>query len=318
VNVLDLFSGIGGFSLGLERAGFTTVAFCEIDPYARAVLRKHWPDVPCYGDIHEVTAGRLDRDGVGRIDLVCGGYPCQPFSHAGQQRGHEDPRHLWPQMRRVIGEVRPAWVVAENVAGHIALGLDQVLADLEADGYAGRAIVVPACAVDAPHIRQRVWIMARDRDRDRESALPIDAEVEGVQGDLADADKPRLEGRDGAGVRERADELAAGAGGSSVPDAPSMQRRNEQRHESGRVLSRDGVRSIDGHEGRRKPEPARWLPEPDVGRVAHGIPSRVDRLRCLGNAVVPQVVEVIGRAIMAADKEQSRNSATRTGDGSIG
>lgn len=248
MNVLDLFSGIGGFSLGLERAGMRTVAFCEIEPFPRAVLAKHWPHVPCYHDVHDVTADRLDRDGVGRIDLICGGYPCQPFSHAGKQRGHEDPRHLWPQMRRVVGEVRPAWVLAENVVGHITLGLDQVLADLETDGYAARAIVVPACAKDAPHIRQRVWIMARDRDRDRgptsESGLP-------------------------------------GGSGPLLPD--------------------DGLRSGEGpgpvQRGRQ--EPSRWLPEPRVGRVAHGIPRRMDRLRALGNAVVPQVVEEIGRAIMA-------------------
>jgi DNA (cytosine-5)-methyltransferase 1 len=302
VNVLDLFSGIGGFSLGLERAGMRTVAFCEIDPYARAVLRKHWPDVPQYDDVHTITAERLGRDGIGRIDLVSGGYPCQPFSHAGKQRGHEDPRHLWPQMRRVIGEVRPAWVLAENVAGHITLGLDQVLADLEADGYAGRAIVVPACAKDAPHIRQRLWIMARDRDRDREPTLPVDAKVEGVprmdadtdgrgrgagtgvvgrmgaaglREDVAHADLEGLEGRQRAGVRERASERTAGAGSSP-----------------GRL-------------------PSRWLAEPAVGRVANGIPSRMDRLKALGNAVVPQVVEEIGLAIMEAERLNDKATTVR-------
>ena len=264
VRVLDLFSGIGGFSLGLERAGMTTVAFCEIDKFARAVLRKHWPSVPCYEDIHDVTAERLGRDGIGRIDVVTGGYPCKPFSHAGKQRGEEDPRHLWPQMRRVVGEVRPAWVIAENVVGHITLGLDKVLADLEADGYASRAIVVPACAVDAPHIRQRVWILARDRDRDRESDVPFDAEVERVQGALADADEPGLEGRERGIVQERAGECPTRTSGPRTESA----------------------------------EPARWLPEPGIRRVVDGIPNRAHRLRCLGNAVVPQVVEVIGRAIL--------------------
>lgn len=221
MRVLDLFSGIGGMSLGLEWAGMTTAAFCEIEPFPRAVLRKHWPLVPIYDDVRTLTADRLARDGVGRIDLVCGGYPCQPFSHAGKRGGTADPRHLWPEMRRIVGEVRPAWVLAENVAGHITLGLDQVLADLEADGYAGRAIVVPACAVDAPHRRDRVWIVATD-----------------------------------------ADSIAAG-------------RFAEPRGERGE-----------------------WLAEPGVGRVAHGVPRRVDRLRGLGNAVVPQVVAEIGRAII--------------------
>jgi len=277
MRVLDLFSGIGGMSLGLEWAGMTTAAFCEIEPFPRAVLRKHWPEVPIYDDVRTLTADRLARDGVGRIDLVCGGYPCQPFSHAGKQLGHADPRHLWPEMRRIVGEVRPAWVLAENVAGHITLGLDQVLADLEADGYAGRAVVVPACAVDAPHIRKRVWIVARDSDCDCESALPVDAEVEGMSRDMADANVTRLEGWQRGSLRERAGERAARTGGASLPDA-------------------------DGFSPRRFAEPrgqrGEWLAEPGVGRVANGIPRRVDRLRGLGNAVVPQVVAEIGRAIM--------------------
>lgn len=255
----------------------TTAAFCEIEPFPRAVLRKHWPEVPIYDDVRTLTADRLARDGVGRIDLVCGGYPCQPFSHAGKQLGHADPRHLWPEMRRIVGEVRPAWVLAENVAGHITLGLDQVLADLEADGYAGRAVVVPACAVDAPHIRKRVWIVARDRDRDRESACAVDAEMEGVPRDMAHAHVQGLEGRNGGSLRERAGEWAARSGRASLPDA-------------------------DGNAARRFAEPrgqrGEWLPEPGVGRVAHGVPRRMDRLRGLGNAVVPQVVAEIGRAIM--------------------
>lgn len=260
-----------------------TVAFCEIEEFPRAVLAKHWPHVPCYHDIHDVTADRLDRDGVGRIDLICGGYPCQPFSHAGKQRGHEDPRHLWPQMRRVIGEVRPAWVLAENVVGHITLGLDQVLADLEADGYAGRAVVVPACAKDAPHIRQRVWIMARDRDRDRESACAVNAEAQGVQGDMADADLARLERQNGGSLSQRPGQWLVRSSSSFLPD-DGLRRRRE----------------------RGRPEPTWWLPEPGVGRVAHGIPARMDRLRALGNAVVPQVVEELGRAIMATASSGDR------------
>lgn len=277
MRVLDLFSGIGGMSLGLEWAGMTTAAFCEIEPFPRAVLRKHWPLVPIYDDVRTLTADRLARDGVGRIDLVCGGYPCQPFSHAGKRGGTSDPRHLWPEMRRVVGEVRPAWILAENVAGHITLGLDQVLADLEADGYAGRAVVVPACAADAPHIRRRVWIVARDRDRDRESACALDAEAQGVPSSMADSNVTGLEGWQRAGVRERAGERTAGARGASLPDA------------DGEPL---------GRAAKPRGECRLWEPEPDVGRVAHGVPARMDRLRALGNAVVPQVVAEIGRAIM--------------------
>jgi len=270
MNVLDLFSGIGGFSLGLERAGMRTVAFCERDEYCRAVLRKHWPDVPCFDDIHAIDADGLAR--LGRIDLVCGGFPCQPFSVAGKQRAQEDDRYLWPEMRRVIALARPAWVVGENVAGLISLALDDVLADLEALDYAGRALVIPACAVDARHRRDRVWIIAADtRDGGQPqfiqslpelwSSAETDARGDGSLQPMAHA------GREG--LQRPRDESGA------------------PRHtRTGQPLFR---RSGDGR---------LWAPEPAVGRVAHGVPNRVDRIRALGNAVVPQVVEEIGRAIM--------------------
>ena len=130
MRVLDLFSGIGGFSLGLERAGMETVAFCEIEEFPRKVLAKHWPGVPIHKDIRD-----LKGDAIGPVDLICGGYPCQPFSTAGKRRGKEDDRHLWPEYLRLIREIRPTWVIGENVAGHISMGLDQVLADLEGEGY---------------------------------------------------------------------------------------------------------------------------------------------------------------------------------------
>ena len=139
--VLDLFSGIGGFSLGLERAGMRTVAFCENDLFCQKVLAKHWPD-------------------RGTVELICGGFPCQPFSVAGDKRGAEDDRALWPEMLRVIREVGPAWVIGENVAGIINMELDNVLSDLEDSGYSCQTFVIPACAVDARHKRDRVWIMA--------------------------------------------------------------------------------------------------------------------------------------------------------------
>lgn len=159
-NVLDLFSGIGGFSLGLERAGMTTAAFCEIDPFCRDVLNRHWPNTPIYNDIKQLNSRRLDHDHIPPIDLICGGYPCQPFSIAGNQRGEHDPRHLWPEMYRLIREVRPRWVVCENVLGHVELGLDAVLDDLDDAGYTATPFVVPACAIGAPHRRDRLWIVA--------------------------------------------------------------------------------------------------------------------------------------------------------------
>ena len=156
IKVLDLFSGIGGFSLGLERAGMETVAFCEIDPFCQKVLNKHWPDIPIYEDVRTI---KDEYDGEA-IELISGGYPCQPFSVAGMQKGKDDDRHLWPAMFDCVKHFRPRWVIGENVAGHINLGLDCVLSDLESEGYETRTFVIPACSVNAPHRRDRVWIIA--------------------------------------------------------------------------------------------------------------------------------------------------------------
>jgi len=165
MKVLDLFSGIGGFSLGLHRAGMETVAFCEIEPYPQAVLRKNFPGVPIYDDVQTITGERLRADGIDTIDLVCGGFPCQPFSVAGKQRGKDDHRHLWPEMFRIISEVRPTWVIGENVAGFVSMALCEVSADLESIGYEVQPFIIPACAVNAPHRRDRVWIVANSGGR---------------------------------------------------------------------------------------------------------------------------------------------------------
>ena len=152
---LDLFSGIGGFALAAQWAGIETVAFCEIDKFCRRVLSKNFPSVPIHDDIKT-----LNGEDYAGIDIITGGYPCQPFSSSGKRLGTKDDRHLWPEMRRIIEQARPAWVVCENVAGHISMGLDDVLSDLESLDYAARAVVIPACAVGANHIRQRVWVVA--------------------------------------------------------------------------------------------------------------------------------------------------------------
>ena len=234
MRVLDLFSGIGGFSLGLERAGMKTVAFCEIDPFCQKVLRKHWPDVPIYDDIKDVVNVKAD--------VVVGGYPCQPFSEAGKREGENDSRHLWPEMLRIIRETRPSWAIAENVVGHVTLGLDQVLHDLEGEGYTARPLVIPACAVDAPHLRARVWILAYTESQRCHN------------------------GDDSQNVRQ------ADRTGNTSTDKGGL---------------------IRGLEARR------WASEPAIPRVGHGFSSRVDRNRALGNAVVPQIPELIGRAIMS-------------------
>lgn len=257
--VLDLFSGIGGFSLGLERAGMTTVAFCEIDPFCRAVLKKHWPHVPQFEDIRS-----LRGEQVGSVDVVCGGYPCQPFSTAGRRGGAQDDRHLWPEMRRLVEELRPAWVIGENVAGHITLGLDEVLTDLDTLGYASRAFVIPACAVDAPHRRDRVWI-------------------------VANANSPRLEGRERGELCERGGEWAAGTCGASVRNATSAGLQNGKPGTMGRPRADTEPERSD-----------RWPSDTGICRVANGVRNRVDRIRSLGNSIVPQIAEEIGRAIMRA------------------
>ena len=154
---LDLFSGIGGFALAAKWNGFRTVAFCDCEPYAQAVLKKHWPDVHVHGDIREVR-GEL----YAGVTLLTGGFPCQPFSDVGRKRGQADDRYLWPEMFRVICEARPTWVLGENVAGIKNMALDQALFDLEGKDYEVQSFVIPACAVNAPHRRDRVWICAMD------------------------------------------------------------------------------------------------------------------------------------------------------------
>ena len=161
LNHLDLFSGIGGFSLGLEATDyFETVAFCDFDPYCQKVLRKHWPWVTIYDDVKELNSERLSANGHTEVDIITGGYPCQPFSIAGRQKGEQDPRHVWPEMFRLVKELRPTWVIGENVSGHIKLGLDTVLENLESEGYSTRTFSISAASIGANHKRERVWTLA--------------------------------------------------------------------------------------------------------------------------------------------------------------
>ena len=283
MRVLDLFSGIGGFSLGLEKAGMQTIAFCETDDYCQRVLAKHWPGIPIYGDIRE-----LDGTGIA-CDVISGGFPCQPFSVAGKQRGKEDDRHLWPEMLRVIAQARPAWVIGENVPGIIRMELDTVLSDLEGLGYTTRTFVIPACAVDAPHRRDRVWVIAR---ADAISAGLHQRELlGGIQGE-----------EDAEDWRETAIVDSETRGTSPMADAECWGRQGSRESiyasDSTEAKIGEATEFVDGGEHRV------WGPEPGVGRVANGIPARVDRLRALGNAIVPQIAEIIGKAIMAANAER--------------
>lgn len=160
MRMLDLFSGIGGISLAAEWAGIETVAFCEIEPFPQKVLKKHWPNVPIYDDVRTLTKERLEADGITPIDIVCGGFPCQPYSIAGKRKGKEDDRDLWPEMFRVIQEIHPSWVVGENVANFVNMELERTLSDLESEGYETQTFIIPACAVNAPHKRDRTIILA--------------------------------------------------------------------------------------------------------------------------------------------------------------
>ena len=329
---LSLFAGIGGFDLGLERAGMKCVGQVEIDPFCQKVLKKHWPDVPRFTDIR-----KFDATGLGGIDLICGGFPCQPWSHAGKQQGAKDDRDLWPEMLRIIKAVRPRWIIGENVRGFVSqpMGLDRCISDLEAAGYVVRAYIIPACAVDAPHRRDRVWIVARDAKSDtscteRRVQEGKNAKPGRVRSTVAYPDSNGSHGgkdrkgvaagddRDKARTQERQQpqgssgvgSILCGSENEDVAHAAQLQRDGGGEHtEQGeRQVSKSGKRG-GTDEGASRPAtqrsedggPQRWLPEPDVGRVAHGVPRRVDRLRGLGNAVVPQVVEMIGRSIMEAE-----------------
>jgi len=160
IRILDICSGIGGFSLGLESTGgFDTVAFCEFDDFCRKVLNKHWPDVPIYKDLKEI--GNEPERIIQDFDLICGGIPCQPFSVAGKKKGKEDDRHLWPYMYEIIKHKKPTWVIVENVGGFVNVALDDVCLDLEAQGYATQSFIIPACSVEAPHRRDRIWILGK-------------------------------------------------------------------------------------------------------------------------------------------------------------
>jgi len=300
---LDLFSGIGGFSLGLERTkGFKTVAFCEIDGFCQRVLNRHWPRVPIYDDVRS-----LEYDGP--VDIITGGYPCQPFSVAGDRKGQEDDRHLWPAMFELIKKHRPTWVIGENVAGHINMGLDDVLADLESEGYKCRAFVIPACAVNAPHRRDRVWIVGNtehngsltteergksektsNNNQERQKQA---SKLEGAGGpkhneDVANSHQQRSQGRK---VVQCSDKLSLGKRGMARYTS-SARFPDWSKGEMGQPSPLTQFERPDGREV-----------EYDFCGIPHGVSNRVDRLKSLGNAVVPQIPEIIGHAILEAENE---------------
>ena len=267
---LSLFTGIGGLDLAAEWAGFTTVGQCEFADYQTKVLEKHWPDVPRWRDIRTLTKGSFyERSGLRTVDVISGGFPCQPFSVAGKQKGKEDDRYLWPEMLRVIRELRPHCVVGENVPGIIKIAAGQVVKDLERAGYHVVVFNFEAAAVGAWHRRSRVFFV-------------------GIA-DVDDTDGPRLQGRKQPETPDAAED--AGEQPSRAPTGECS--------ETVYDAMRSGCAGIARRKQSQELADGRcWAAEPDVGRVAHGIPARVDRLKCLGNAVVPQQAYPIFKALM--------------------
>jgi len=292
--LLDLFSGIGGFSLAASWCGIETIGFVEIDKFCQKVLRKHWSGVPIYDDITKFDG----REFRGTADIVSGGFPCQPFSCAGKRKGKADDRYLWPEMLRVISEVRPRWVIGENVAGFINMGLDDCISDLEGLQYEVQAFVIPACAVNAPHRRDRVWIVAHNEGNrwNCQAQQELDGEAgqreSGCRFDHSRQDVADAEGRT-IGTRlceSRQTEIGGGrSGDGGGKDAVCKSISRGCCGESWRGAREE---SADG---------CWWSTEPDVGRVAHGVSNRVDRLKSLGNAIVPQVAFQIFKAIMEVE-----------------
>jgi DNA (cytosine-5)-methyltransferase 1 len=282
--VLDLFSGIGGFSLGLERAGgFETVAFCEVDAKARLVLAKHWPNVPIFEDIRTLTGEQLREQGI-MPDVICGGFPCQDISGAGKGAGIIGTRSgLWAEMFRLIRDVRPAWAIVENVSALRSKGLTLVLQNLSEIGYMCEWHCIPVSALGAPHQRDRIWIVAHAMQQHKTQR----GECEIAQGQSRGrgAQQSRCSG-DAQWERP-----IRGTGGDTSEDVAhaNYSRRNKLRWPLANATQLSALKCSSW-----------WEVEPGMGRVAHGIPHRVDRLRQLGNAVVPQVVELIGKAINAS------------------
>jgi DNA (cytosine-5)-methyltransferase 1 len=312
MRVLDLFSGIGGFSIGLEKAGFETVAFCEIDKKARAVLKKHWPDVQIFEDVSQLTKEKLDEHGIS-VDVICGGFPCQDISVAGRGAGLEGQRSgLWYEYHRLIKELTPQWVIIENVSALRSRGLDAVLRSLFEIGYDAEWHCIPASAVGAPHRRDRVWVVGYPCCQ-REYLLFDGGSSQGIK-TPSSAGEIHVSNSGGCehvaySASERLSERGQPRGQKSGTETLTGMVSESERCGSFTNALRAGLERQWEVSGGVEPEQQDtgntrwWAVEPDVGRVAYGVRGRVDRLKQLGNAVVPQIPELIGKAIMSVEKE---------------
>lgn len=269
MDFISLFAGIGGLDLGFERAGMRCVAQVEKDPFCQKILTKHWPHVLKIKDVKDAGKHNLPT-----ADIIAGGFPCQPHSHAGKRRGKEDDRNLWPEYFRIVDELRPQYVVGENVPGIVTTILDEVISDLETIGYTCQTFIIPACAFNAPHRRDRVWIIANSksvRHVYREPEIIATQAREYAQHDPSASDSNAT---NASGQRLQRNEFSgASSKGARSPRSITQLSWNEYWPEIATRLC----------------------------RVDDGIPRRLDRIRTLGNAVVPQVAEFIARSILQAE-----------------
>lgn len=300
---LDLFSGIGGFALACEWAGIETIGFVEIDKFCQKILRKHWLDVPIVEDIRNVKEIKQivaytnqnskpelpNNENKGQRQLVqtrnneresptiliTAGFPCQPFSVAGKRQGERDDRYLWPETLAVIKAIEPRWVLLENVTGIINLALNTVLSDMEGAGYSTETLIIPACAVNAWHRRDRIWIIANfiGKGLEKRTKQNLLGQCKTIKRDSFTTNSARAKDR---GIQF----------GQFPPNASTS---SNQRGETDW-----------------------WATEPELGRVAYGIPNRVDRLKCLGNAIVPQVAYEIIKTMIEIDKVFQKPNEIKT------
>jgi DNA (cytosine-5)-methyltransferase 1 len=371
LKILDLFSGLGGFSLGLERTGkFKTVAFCEIDKYCTLLLQKHWKGIKIYEDVRKINKEQFDTDGIEYPDIITGGFPCQPFSIAGKQKGTGDDRHLWPEMFRIIKTFKSKFVIGENVKGLINIQdgvvFETVCTDLESEGYEVQAFNIPAAGVGAPHRRERIWILATlgnselngssttkitrsiiETSNNNKKGENATREFEGTSKsrysqDVANTESERTRsnnegirqgisgtnrGQETIGTKEyvensrralqqgtvfqgeneneirkgNADQSQRSSSSSEYDVAnPSSEQShsNDNGQEQREISQQEQIELGGGSSGTLWP--SNWEFEPNVGRVANGIPGRVHRLKGLGNSIVPKIAEEIGKAIIGA------------------
>lgn len=326
----SLFAGIGGFDLAGRWMGWETKWFSEIEPYASAVLKKHWPNVPNHGDITKIKG-----EDVEHVDILCGGFPCQDISLAGKGAGLAGERSgLWSHYARLIEEIRPKYVVAENVSALRSRGLDRVLGEISALGYDAEWHCIPASAVGAPHRRDRIWIVAYARSVSDELGRIASIFSRAARAMEGGEGLPQLDPADSGGENvadacgEQQHLVLMGSGGEGSEEAPSTGPMDADDHDrctagvradatgdsASQGLSHGLPRSLERSATVAESERSGWWEiEPAVGRVAHGIPRRVDRLRCLGNAIVPQVAHLIFQGIarheeMAIRKNDSGSS----------